>query len=103
MQNEVSTNVFAQCLNNPTDAPTIVKSTRQEILMSDVEALLSLLSFHYAKYEVIGPWLSKVMHERIQSVRSYCLYRVTLFYFILSLRLKPVSISGEVLTVPRSD
>ena len=48
---EVSTSILAQCLNNPTDAPTIVKSMRQEILMLDFEALLSSTTTHHpAKY-----------------------------------------------------
>ena len=51
LESEVSTNVLAQCLNNPTDAPTIVKSIRQEILMLDFEALLSSTTTHHpAKY-----------------------------------------------------
>ena len=51
LESEVSTNILAKCLNNPTDSPTIVKSMRQEILMSDFEALLSSTSTHHpAKY-----------------------------------------------------
>ena len=51
LEAEASTNVLAQCLENPTDAPAIVKSMKQEILKSDFEALLSSAATHpSAKY-----------------------------------------------------
>ena len=48
LEAEVSTNVLAQCLKNPTDAPAIVKSMKQEILKSDIEALLSSTATHHS-------------------------------------------------------
>ena len=48
LEAEVSTNVLAQCLKNPTDAPAIVKSMKQEILKSDFEALLSSTATHHS-------------------------------------------------------
>ena len=48
LEAEVSTNILAQCLNNPTDAPAIIKSMKQEILKSDFEALLSSTATHHS-------------------------------------------------------
>ena len=51
LEADVSTNVLALCLQNPTDAPSIVKSMRKEIIRSDFDVLLRSAATHpSAKY-----------------------------------------------------
>ena len=51
LEADVSTNVLALCLQNPTDAPSIVKSMRKEIIQSDFDVLLRYAATHpSAKY-----------------------------------------------------
>ena len=54
LESKVCTNVLVMCLKNPVDAPAIVRSTKKEILKSDLEALLSCSATHpSAKYVAI--------------------------------------------------
>ena len=51
LEADVSFNVLALCLQNPTDAPSIVKSMRKEIIQSDFDVLLRSAATHpLAKY-----------------------------------------------------
>ena len=47
----MNTNIYAMCLKSPTDALTIVKSMKQEIIRADFDTLLSTATNHpLAKY-----------------------------------------------------
>ena len=51
LEADVSTNVLALCLQYPTDAPSIVKSMRKDIIPSDFDVLLRSAATHpSAKY-----------------------------------------------------